>query len=47
MPITNYKDMKKWPDVFDLVWVFDLDSSGKNYTWNKVHQGLMAGDKKA
>jgi len=46
VPITNYKDMKAWPNVFDLVWVFDLDSSGKNYTWNQVHQELMYGDKR-
>jgi hypothetical protein len=46
VPITNYSAMKAWPNVFDLVWVFDLDSSGKNYTWNQVHQELMYGDKK-
>jgi hypothetical protein len=46
VPITNYNQMpKKWPDVFDLVWVFDLDSSGKKYAWNQVQQELMAGDK--
>ncbi len=46
VPITNYKDMQAWPNVFDLVWVFDLDSSGKKYTWNQVHQELMEGDTK-
>jgi hypothetical protein len=45
--IENYgKIPGKWPDVFDLVWVFDLDSSGKKYEWNQVHQELMAGDTK-
>jgi hypothetical protein len=47
VPITNYPKMpNKWPNVFDLVWVFDLDNSGKKYTWNEVHQELVAGDKK-
>lgn len=44
VPITNYSAIKPWPNVFDLVWVFDLDSKGKNYTWNSLHQDLMAGD---
>lgn len=45
--IKNYDKIPgKWPDVFDLVWVLDLDSSGKKYVWNQLHQELMAGDKK-
>lgn len=45
VPIANYKKIPTaWPDVFYLVWVFDLDSRGKSYTWNQVHQNLMAGD---
>ncbi len=45
IPITNYKSIPGlWPDVFYLVWVFDLDNKGKSYTWNEVHQNLMAGD---
>jgi hypothetical protein len=47
VPITNYNQIPKgWPEVFDLVWVFDLDSSGKKYVWNQLHQELMAEDKK-
>jgi hypothetical protein len=45
VPIANYSSIpSKWPDVFYLVWVFDLDSKGKSYTWSSVHQNLMAGD---
>jgi hypothetical protein len=48
VPISNYKSIANpWPNVFDLVWVFDLDSKGKSYTWNEVHQELMAGDVKS
>jgi hypothetical protein len=47
VPIKNFSKIPgKWPDVFDLVWVFDLDKSGKEYEWNQVHQSLMAGDVK-
>ena len=43
--ISNYKSIpKKFPDVFSLVWVLDLDSSGKKYDWTSVNQNLMAGD---
>ena len=46
-PISNYRSMPpKWPDVFYLVWVFDLDSSGKKYVWSHCRQNLMAGDVK-
>lgn len=45
VPIANYGSIpSKWPDVFYLVWVFDLDSKGKSYTWTSVNQKLMAGD---
>jgi hypothetical protein len=45
VPITNYKSLpSKWPDVFYLVWVFDLDNKGTSYTWTSVNQNLMAGD---
>jgi hypothetical protein len=48
IPISNFKSIPNpWPDVFDLVWVFDFDSKAKNYTWNQVHQNLMAGDTKS
>jgi hypothetical protein len=47
VPISNYKSIPPhWPDVFYLVWVFDLAKSGKKYKWRQVHQDLMAGDKK-
>ena len=43
--ISNYKSIpKKFPDVFYLVWVLELDSSGKKYKWSSVNQNLMAGD---
>jgi hypothetical protein len=46
VPITNYKSIPNpWPDVFYLVWIFDLDSKGASYTWTSVSQNLMAGDK--
>ena len=45
--VSNYGAIpSKWPDVFDLVWVFDLDSKGKSYMWNQVRQNLMVGDGK-
>ena len=47
VPIANYGSIPgKWPDVFYLVWVFDLDGAGKSYTWTSVNQNLMAGDVK-
>ena len=34
-----------WPgDRFDLVWVFDLGTSSKSYSFNQVPQCLLAGD---
>jgi hypothetical protein len=43
VPITNYSAIPNaFPDVFYLVWVFDLN--GNNYTWTSVNQNLMAGD---
>jgi len=46
--ISNYNQIPpSWPDVFYLVWVFDLNQDGKTYTWNQVHQDLMAGDVKS
>jgi hypothetical protein len=45
VPITNYKSIPNpWPDVFYLVWVFDLASNGASYTWTSVNQNLMAAD---
>jgi hypothetical protein len=47
VPIQNYNSIPaRWPDVFYLVWIFDLDSSGKKYVWTRVQQDLMAGDVK-
>jgi hypothetical protein len=47
VPISNYKSIPPhWPDVFYLVWVFDLANNGKKYKWRQVHQDLMAGDVK-
>jgi hypothetical protein len=47
VPIKNYKSIPShWPDVFYLVWIFDLSKSGKKYKWRHVHQDLMAGDVK-
>ncbi len=44
--ITNYGDLKSWPNRFDLVWVLDLNTNGKpTYTWTQTYQNLMAGDK--
>ena len=43
VPITNYSAIPSaFPDVFYLVWVFDLN--GKSYRWTSVNQNLMAGD---
>jgi hypothetical protein len=45
VPIANYTSIPAaWPDVFYLVWVFDLDSKGTSYTWTSISQNLMAGD---
>jgi hypothetical protein len=42
-PIANYSAIPNaWPDVFYLVWVFDLN--GSSYTWTSVNQNLVAGD---
>jgi hypothetical protein len=47
VPIKNYKSIPpQWPDVFYLVWIFDLNKSGKKYKWHHVRQDLMAGDVK-
>jgi hypothetical protein len=47
VPIKNYKSIPpQWPDVFYLVWIFDLDKSGKKYKWRQVRQDLMPGDVK-
>ncbi|MDH4472897.1 MAG: hypothetical protein QE487_09830 [Fluviicola sp.] len=36
---------QKWPDDrFDLVWVFDLDTTTGQYTLTQVPQNLLAGD---
>lgn len=48
--ITNYDALpEKWPNVFDLVWVLDLnaDTNPNTYTWTERHQHLMAGDVKS
>lgn len=38
----------KWPDDrFDVVWIFDLDSSIGKYTFSQVPQLLLAGDQEA
>jgi len=35
----------KWPgDRFDIVWVFDLDTTSGTYSFNQVPQLLLAGD---
>ena len=45
-PIANYSAIPNaWPDVFYLVWVFDLN--GSSYTWTSVNQNLVAGDVKS
>jgi hypothetical protein len=45
VPIKNYASIPNpFPNVFYLVWVLDLDSKGKSYTWTSVNQNLMAGD---
>jgi len=39
---------QKWPgDRFDLVWVFDLDTSTGQYRFTQVPQLLLAGDSNA
>ena len=36
---------REWPgDRFDVVWVFDLDTSRNSYSFNQVPQCLLAGD---
>ena len=41
--IENYSDIpSKWPDVFYLVWVLELN--GKKYKWSSHKQNLIAGD---
>ena len=36
---------QKWPgDRFDVVWVFDLNTSSNTYSFSQVPQGLLAGD---
>jgi hypothetical protein len=36
---------QQWPgDRFDVVWVFDLGTSSKSYSFNQVTQCLLAGD---
>lgn len=35
---------KKWPDRYDLVWIFDLDMSTGKYVFHQVPQLLLAGD---
>jgi hypothetical protein len=43
VPISNYGSIPhKWPDVFYLVWVLDLNSG--TYTWSSQNQNLIAGD---
>jgi hypothetical protein len=45
VPISNYASIPNpFPDVFYLVWILDLASDGKSYTWSSVNQNLMAGD---
>lgn len=37
---------EEWPDErFDLVWVFDLDPTAKNYQFSQQPQLLLSGDK--
>ena len=41
----NHSAPQTWPgDRFDLVWVFDLDTSENGYTLTQVPQNLLAGD---
>jgi hypothetical protein len=41
--ITNYSSIPNpFPNVFDLVWVLDLNKN--TYNWSSVKQHLMAGD---
>ncbi len=43
--IHKFKNLPRaWPDVFDLVWVLDWNSSNNDYDWTQTHQHLMAGD---
>ena len=43
IPIANYGSIPTaWPDVFDLVWILDLN--GSSYTWSSQNQNLIAGD---
>jgi hypothetical protein len=48
IPISSNNQMPvltQWPDGrFDVVWVFDLDSSTGKYTFSQVPQCLLAGD---
>lgn len=47
VPISNYSSIPSaWPDVFYLVWIFNLDSKGTSYEWHEVRQDLMVGDVK-
>lgn len=37
---------EEWPDdCFDLIWVFDLDSSSGRYKFKQVPQRLLSGDR--
>jgi len=39
---------RTWPeDRFDLIWMFDLDRSGKRYRFRQVPQKLLKGDSKS
>ena len=39
---------QSWPgDRFDVVWIFDLDTSSSSYSFSQVPQCLLAGDSPA
>ena len=45
LPLSNGPVPREWPgDRFDLVWVFDLQSAAKKYTFSEVPQNLLHGD---
>jgi hypothetical protein len=46
--IKNYSSIpSKWPDVFYMVWIFNLNHKGTSYKWHHTKQDLMAGDLKS
>jgi len=47
VPIANYSSMpSKWPDVFYLVWVLNLQNNAEkiSYLWQQHKQNLIQGD---